>query len=167
LAHATFNEIQQEISHGFTGVGDREVGRMDERAANWIGGSINSGFAQNIGVGGTRMTCVELRLDIIRCSTVFANARGRAVRKRFAEPVGDNPPGCRGLNPTREADHRSVMRFQSASSFARPPASASDSHAPMRSNRAIAAAYSPRRYLHIEAIFVFTGRLDHLSVASG
>jgi hypothetical protein len=53
LAHATFNEIQQEISHGFTGVGDREVGRMDERAANWIGGSINSGFAQNIGVGGT------------------------------------------------------------------------------------------------------------------
>jgi hypothetical protein len=68
LAHATFNEIQQEISHGFAGVGDREVGRMDERAANWIGGSINSGFAQNIGVGGTRMTCVELRLDIIRCS---------------------------------------------------------------------------------------------------
>jgi hypothetical protein len=33
--------------------------------------------------------------------------------------------------------------------------------------RAIAAAYSPRRYLHIEAVFVFGGRLDHLSAASG
>jgi hypothetical protein len=32
---------------------------------------------------------------------------------------------------------------------------------------AIAAAYSPRRYLHIEAVFVFDGRLDHLSAASG
>jgi hypothetical protein len=33
--------------------------------------------------------------------------------------------------------------------------------------RAIAAAHSPRRYLHIEAVFVFGGRLDHLSAASG
>jgi hypothetical protein len=33
--------------------------------------------------------------------------------------------------------------------------------------RAIAAAHSSRRYLHIEAIFVFGGRLDHLSAASG
>jgi hypothetical protein len=31
----------------------------------------------------------------------------------------------------------------------------------------IAAAYSARRYLHIEAVFVFGGRLDHLSAASG
>jgi hypothetical protein len=33
--------------------------------------------------------------------------------------------------------------------------------------RAIAAAYSPRRYLHIEAVFVFGDWLDHLSAASG
>jgi hypothetical protein len=33
--------------------------------------------------------------------------------------------------------------------------------------RVIAAAYSARRYLHIEAVFVFGGRLDHLSAASG
>jgi hypothetical protein len=33
--------------------------------------------------------------------------------------------------------------------------------------RAIAAAHSLRRYLHIEAVFVFGGRLDHLSAASG
>jgi hypothetical protein len=32
---------------------------------------------------------------------------------------------------------------------------------------AIVAAYSPRRYLHIEAVFVFGGRLDHWSAASG
>jgi hypothetical protein len=33
--------------------------------------------------------------------------------------------------------------------------------------RAIAAAHSPRRYLYIEAEFVFGGLLDHLSAASG
>jgi hypothetical protein len=33
--------------------------------------------------------------------------------------------------------------------------------------RTIAGAHSPRRYLHIEAVFVFGGRLDHLSAASG
>jgi hypothetical protein len=33
--------------------------------------------------------------------------------------------------------------------------------------RAIATAHSPRRYQHIEAVFVFGGRLDHLSAASG
>src|ERR1700735_4521350 len=32
LAHATLNEVQQEISHGLAGVGEREIGRMDERA---------------------------------------------------------------------------------------------------------------------------------------
>jgi hypothetical protein len=33
--------------------------------------------------------------------------------------------------------------------------------------RAIAAAHRPRRYLHIEAVFVFGDRLDHLFAASG
>jgi len=33
--------------------------------------------------------------------------------------------------------------------------------------RAIATAHSSRRYLHIEAVFVFVGRLDHWSAASG
>jgi hypothetical protein len=28
-------------------------------------------------------------------------------------------------------------------------------------------AYSARRYLHIEAVFVFSGQLDHVSAASG
>src|SRR5580700_4300783 len=32
LAHAALNEVQQEISHGLAGVGEREIGRMDERA---------------------------------------------------------------------------------------------------------------------------------------
>jgi hypothetical protein len=33
--------------------------------------------------------------------------------------------------------------------------------------RSIAGAHSPRRYLHIEAVFVFDSQADHLSVASG
>jgi hypothetical protein len=33
--------------------------------------------------------------------------------------------------------------------------------------REIAAAHSPSRYLHIEAVFVFDGWLEHLSAASG
>src|ERR1700733_3221293 len=39
LAHATLHEDHQESPHGFAGVGEGEIGRMDERA-----GEVHRGF---------------------------------------------------------------------------------------------------------------------------
>jgi hypothetical protein len=75
------------------------------------------------------------------------------------------------------------MHFRNGGSRARPSAPIGDSRSPTRFigrlsqkpivlcsrsvaiEREIAAAHSPSRYLHIEAVFVFDGWLEHLSAA--
>jgi hypothetical protein len=96
----------------------------------------------------------------------------------------DNSASNPRLKPTCQVGHASVMHFETAV-VVRAPLLQSVIRARQRNRsieyfesrsrravvssrkRAIATAHSSRRYLHIEAVFVFVGRLDHWFAASG